>query len=342
MASDVSSPAGKSTWPQVAAAVGLLTVLICVLLTAFAWPAVRSSIHDVPIAVAGPAAVTDQVTAALQQRMPDAFDITVVPDTAAAEQAILDREVYGAIDLSTGTPQVIVASAASPIVAQTLQQVAAGLNQASGGTSTQTVGVRDIAALPPKDPRGVGLAAASLPLVMGGMLAAFLLTNRIRGVGRRIAGALAFAVTGGLAITAILQIWFGSLTGDYWANAGVIALSIAATSLTLLGLESWLGYAGLGLGAVVMMLIGNPLSGATTAPQMLPGWSGTLGQLLPPGAGGTLLRSTAFFEGSGATKPLLVLLAWLAFGLILCAASGMRKRRSTTTAGAESAVPAVA
>ena len=70
--------------------------------------------------------------------------------------------------------------------------------------------------------------------------------------GPRIAGALGFAVTGGLVITAILQFWFGSLTGSYWANAGVIALSIAATSLTLLGPESLLGYAGLGIGAVVM------------------------------------------------------------------------------------------
>jgi hypothetical protein len=75
---------------------------------------------------------------------------------------------------------------------------------------------------------------------------------------------------------------------------------------------------------------------------MLPGWSGTLGQLLPPGAAGTLLRSTAFFDGNGATKPLLVLIAWLAFGLILCAVRGLRKGRSTTTADAESTVPAVA
>lgn len=330
MASNVSSDAGKSAWPQVAAVVGLLTVIIAVLLTAFAWPAVRSSVHDVPIAVAGPAAATGQVTTALQQRMPDAFDITVVADTAAAEAAVLNREVYGAIDVSSGTTQVIIASAASPAVAQTLQQVATALAQASKGTPATTVTVRDLAALPADDPRGAGLAAGSLPLVMGGMLAAVLLTNRIRGTSRRIAGALAFAVTGGLAIAAILQFWFGSITGNYWANTGVVALSIAATSLTLLGLESLLGIAGFGLGAVIMMLIGNPLAGTATAPQMLPGWSGTLGQLLPPGAAGSLLRSTAFFDGAGAARPATVLLFWLALGAILCAVSGLRKTRRPT------------
>jgi hypothetical protein len=76
-----------------------------------------------------------------------------------------------------------------------------------------------------------------------------------------------------------------------------VALAVAATSLTVLGLQSRLGYAGLGLGAATVMLIGNPLSGTSTAREMLPGWSGTLGRLLPPGAGGQLLRSTAFFDG---------------------------------------------
>src|SRR5687768_9494806 len=95
-----------SPWSRVAGAVALLTVLISVLLTAFAWPSVRSSVHDVPIVVAGPAAAADQVSAALQQRLPGGFDITRVAGTAAAERLILDREVYGAIDVSSGTPQV--------------------------------------------------------------------------------------------------------------------------------------------------------------------------------------------------------------------------------------------
>ncbi len=330
------TPTASTPWPQVAATVALLTAIISVLLTAFAWPAVRSSVHDVPIALAGPTAATDPIAAALQQRQPGAFDITRVADTAAAEAAVLDRKVYGAIDVSTGTPQVIVATAASPVIAQTLQGIATAMAQASSGAPpTPAIAVRDVAALPTDDPRGAGLAAGSLPLVIGGMLAAVLLTTRVRGTTRRVTGALAFAVTGGLAMAAILQFWFGSIAGDYWANAAVVALSVAATSLTLLGLESLLGTPGLGLGAVVVMLIGNPLSGIGTAPEMLPGWSGRLGQLLPPGAAGSLLRSTAFFDGRGATQPLIVLLAWLVLGALLCAAAGTRAARTRTRAMAD-------
>ncbi|MEV6303242.1 hypothetical protein AB0M02_27785 [Actinoplanes sp. NPDC051861] len=330
-----------SPWAVVAGSVALLTVLISVLLTAFAWPSVRSSVHDVPIAVAGPAPAAAQVTATLGQRLPDGFDVTVVADTAAAEALIRDREVYGAIDLTNGTPQVITASAASPVVAQTLQGIAAAMAQGETGSAPA---VRDIVALPADDPRGAGLAAGALPLVLGGMLAAVVLTTRVRGIARRVVGALAFAVTGGLAMAAILQFWLGSIDGSYLANAGAIALTIVATSLTLVGLESLLGMAGFGLGAATMMLLGNPLSGMTTAPQMLPGWSGALGQALPPGAGGSLLRSTAFFDGSGATHSLIVLAVWFVVGLALTVAGGLKARRQVGApaagAPAQPAVPA--
>lgn len=322
-----ATDASPSPWSAVARAVALLTVAVSVLLTAFAWPSVRSSVHDVPIAVAGPAPAVRQIRAALDERLPDAFEITEVADTAAAEQLIRDREVYGAIDISSGAPQVILASAASAAVAQTLNSIAAALSQTqSQGASTATA-VRDLVPLPADDPRGAGLAAGALPLVMGGLLAALLLTRLVVGSTRRVIGALAFAVTSGLAVAAILQFWLGSLTGSYWANTGAVALTVAATSLSILGLESLLGYAGLGLGAATMMLIGNPLSGIATAPEMLPGWSGTLGQLLPPGAGGRLLRSTAFFDGHGATHSVIVLATWLTLGILLCLAGSLQRRR---------------
>ncbi|MEU4237691.1 ABC transporter permease [Actinoplanes sp. NPDC026619] len=324
--SSATAVKAPSPWTHVAGAVVLLSFILSVLVTAFAWPAARSAVHDIPIAVAGPAAATAQVTAALEQRLPGGFDITTVADTSAAETAINNREVYGAIDLSTGQPQVLTASAASPVVAQTLQGIAAALSQ-----SEPAAAVRDLAPLPADDPRGAGLAAGALPLVIGGMFAAVALTTRIRGTARRVIGALSYAVAGGLAMSAILQFWLGSLDGTYVLNAGVMALSLAATSLTLLGLESLFGFAGFGLGAAVIFLLGNPLSGAASAPEMLPGWSGALGQLLPPGAAISLVRAVAFFDG-GFARPLTVLLSWLAFGLLLSAASAFRPSRRRTPA----------
>jgi hypothetical protein len=319
--------ATRSPWPRVGAIVLLLTALLSLIMIAFAWPATRSSVHDIPLAVAGPPQMVAQVTQQLEAKRPGAFDIVTVGDTAAAEALIRDREVYGAIDLSSGHPQLIIASAASPAVAQAMQQVAQGLSPGEGA-----VVVRDLVPLPADDPRGAGLAAGALPLVLGGIVAAGLLTNLIAGTARRIAGALAFAVTGGLALVAILQFWLGSIEGGYWVNSGVVALSIGAAALTILGLEALFGPAGLGIGAAVMMLLGNPLSGLTSAPEMLPSGWGTLGQYLPPGAAGSLLRSTAFFDGNGALPHLLVLAGWALFGLLLVGASTLRRGRRSAAA----------
>jgi hypothetical protein len=157
--------------------------------------------------------------------------------------------------------------------------------------------------------------------------------------GRRVAGALAFAVTGSLALAAVLQFWLGSFEGNYLANAGVIALSIGAISLTLLGLEGLFGFVGLAAGGAVMMLLGNPLSGLASAPEMLPAGWGSLGQFLPPGAAGTALRSVSFFDGAGSGRSFLVLGCWLVVGLLLCGFAATRNRGRSLVQARQEASP---
>lgn len=302
-----------TSWGHLAGAVLGLTVLLSLILTAFAWPASNTEPRDVPIAVAAPPPVADRIEQGLTANAGGAFEVTRLQDRTAAEEAIAEREVYGAIVAGAEGPEVLVASAASPAVAQMLTQVAGGM-AATEGVAPQ---VTDVVPLPEDDPRGAGLAAGALPLVLGGIISAALLTQRVQGTRRRVVAALGFAVVGGLAMTAVLQFWLGSLAGGYWANSAVVALGIAATAMFLLGMERAFGLAGLGAGAAIMVLLGNPLSGIATAPEMLPAGWGALGQLLPPGAAGTALRSVAFFDGAGSGIALVVLGAWLLGGLIL-------------------------
>lgn len=312
---------GDRRRPPVVAVVLMLTALLTVLLIAFAWPAARSEPRNVPLAVAGPAPAVAQVESGLEQAMPGGFEVTAVPDRATAVQKIQDRDVYGAIVLDPRQPEMLTASAGAPAVAQILTQMSGRLSPDNPPKIT------DVVPLPQDDPRGAGLAAGALPLVLGGIIAAALLTQLVRSGSRRMVGAVAFSITGGLALAAVLQFWLGSFEGSYLANSAVIALSIAAVSLTLLGLEWLLGRAGLALGAAVMMLLGNPLSGLTSAPEMLPSGWGALGQLLPPGAAGTALRSVSFFDGAGVGRPLVVLGCWLVAGLLFCALGAMRSQR---------------
>ena len=296
----------RPAWAQVLAVSLGLTAVLSLLVIAFAWPATQLAPRSLPVVVAGPAAATAQVTATLERVSPGGFAVTAVADEAAARDAIERRDAYGAIVLGP-TPTVLTASAASPVVAQLMTQLATNLAAQQPGAAPPSVKVVDVVPSPSTDPRGVGIAALALPLVLGGLAVGIALTRAVSGVGRRVAGVALTAAFTGLALAGIAHSWLGVLDGGWWAEAGVIALGVAAVGLTLVGLDAAFGFVGLGLGAAVVMLVGNPFSGMTSAPEMLPdGWS-TVGQWLPPGATGTLLRSVAFFDGAGGARALWIL-----------------------------------
>jgi hypothetical protein len=169
----------------------------------------------------------------------------------------------------------------------------------------------------PDDPRGGGFAAGFLPLALTGMVAGIALAVLVRNRAAKVVGLLIFGVGAGFGAAAVLQLWLGVLPGNYLLNVGAIGLFATATAATLAGLGGLLGRAGIGLGVVVVFLVGNPLSAVASAPELLPQPWGAVGQYLPVGAGATLLRSTAFFDGAGATTPLLVLLGYALIGLTL-------------------------
>ncbi|WP_202862962.1 ABC transporter permease [Ornithinimicrobium murale] len=306
-------------WSRIAAlALGVVSLLF-VIATAFAWPATNAGPRDVPVAVVAPPAVTEQIGAALAEGAGEgAFDLRPVADRAAAEQAIAGREVYGALVLGPGGGEMLTASAASPAVAQVLGQLAANVPPQVGGP----LAVTDTVPLPEDDPRGAGLASAVLPLVIAGILSGAASGLAVSGRGRQLSALALLSGAAGLVLGAVSQLWLGGLAGSYWANSGVLALGVAAVGALALGLVRLIGYAGVGVTAVLMVLLGSTLSGVQSAPEMLPSGWGTLGQLLPPGATGTALRSVAWFDGAGSGPALLVLGSWVVLGLLLLLVPG--------------------
>ncbi|GAA3198658.1 hypothetical protein GCM10020255_102090 [Rhodococcus baikonurensis] len=242
--------------------------------------------------------------------------------------------MVGGIAVDATGPHVLIATAGGTPIAQTLTGVASGLAESSGAK----VPVEDVVPLTADDPTGAGLTALALPLVFGGIMPAVVLVQLFpRSIVKRVLGAGGVAVVAGFALTAILQFGTNSLDGNYLLTALALTLGMSAISLPILGLESLLGMKGFALGAVTMMFIGNPLSGMATTAAWLPAGWGALGQLLPPGAAGASVRSTAFFDGHGAATPLLVLACWIAVGIALCVAAG-RKKASTPVVEPEAAL----
>ncbi|MDN5796635.1 MAG: hypothetical protein L0H79_12880 [Intrasporangium sp.] len=299
-----------------------LTILIGLVLTAFALPALHSSPRDVPIGVAGPPAAVGRLTVDLAQQAPGAFAATTYADQGALTQAIRDREIYGGVVVATDGPTVLTAPPGSPAVAQGLATLAAGLGQQTG----RPVPVREVVSLPAGDPHGIGVGIAMIPLFIGSVAPVILVVRVVRRPWARMLAVLCSAVLVGATLAGLL-LWFGVV--DPWLLPAVgITLSLAAMSAALLGLLSLGGLPALGIGAAVFLLLGNPLSGAQTAPELVPqGWS-VLGALLPPGASGQVLRSFFYFGGAAAGSSLLVLLGWLALGLALVAVSNARRPRA--------------
>ena len=295
---------------RLVAVVVLVPLLAALALWAFAWPAARTAPRDLPLGVAGPTAATAQVERQLEHRQ-GAFEIHRYADEAAARDAIEDRTVYGAVVVTPQGPELLTASAASPTVAQLLQQ-AVGPQASAEGRQLRTV---DVVAAPENDPRGAALNASVLPLALAGIAAGSVVTMAgLRGL-RAVAALIGAAALVGAAAAGIAHSWLGVLTGNWWTEAGVLGLATLAVSAAVAGLAALFGQAGLGIAAGTVMLFGNPFSGAPSAPQMLPEPVGTFGQWLPPGAGTTLLRSVSFFDGAAATGPALTLTWWASLGL---------------------------
>jgi hypothetical protein len=215
---------------------------------------------------------------------------------------------------------VLTSSAASPLVAGFLERAFASPQQAAH--------VADVVAADPDDPRGAVLAALVLPLVLASVIAGVLVSQLGR-PGLASTGILlgASCLAGAVGI-GMVQGWLGALGGSWVVNGGVLALTMLAIASALAGLNWLLGHGGMALGAVLMVLVGNPWSGIASAPELLPKPIGFIGQLLPPGAGGNLLRSTASFDGAGFGGHLTVLLVWATLGFTAMGAVLVRRRRS--------------
>ncbi|MFJ8041171.1 ABC transporter permease [Kitasatospora sp. NPDC096147] len=303
----------------------VVPLLVAFALWAFAWPAARLAPRDLPVGVAGPAAATAVVKEQLAQQK-GAFEVHEYADGPAARTAVEQREVYGALVVGPQGPELYTASAAGPVVAQLLQGASAHLGGGAAGAGGVQPKVTDVVPAPAADPRGAVLGAGLLPLVLAGIASGALVTVlRLRGAAA-IGSLLGAAALTGLVAVAVGHAWLGALSGNWAAEAGVFGLTALAVGATAAGLAALIGTPGIGVTALLMVLVGNAFSGVTSAPELLPGAARLIGAQLPPGAAGSALRSVAFFDGAAIGTPLLTLGLWAGLGLAVVGLVAARQR----------------
>lgn len=333
-------------------------LVVAVIVMAFVWPAATSQAQNLPVGIDGPEDAVAAVEGVLAEQDPEPFVLHDVDSRADAVTRIESRELYGAILLGD-EPEVLVATAASPVAAQALRGVAAQLQSqiderahtaltdqltvimgalqsgqrpqlpegaAPGAAEIPEVTVTDLVPLSEGDATGAGLAASVFPLVLGGMIGGILLTLLVQGVVRRLVGLVVFGTVAGALIALVMQTWFGILQGDWLLNASVIGLGVAATSALVIGLAALMGPPGIAVAAIITLLIANPIAGAAAPPQFLPEPWGAIGQWFVPGASATLLRSTMYFPDAATAMQWMVLGAWLVAGVVLALVGHHRSR----------------
>jgi hypothetical protein len=272
----------------------------------FVYPAHDPEPNGLPVAVVDDGSRQSQrVLRALEEG--DDFDVVRVADEPAAREAVLDREAYGAV-VPGAPPKVLVASAASLQASLVVLGVAAA--------ALPRAETEDLRELDDDDPRNVSINLTGLAVTITSILGALLLFNFAPALPAawRIGSLAVFALLGGAMAMLVIQMLIGALPGSYFAVAGVTALAIFAVASVSAAIIGALGFPGVGLSFVIFLMLGNPGSGAASAPELLPEPWKTGGQLLPPGAAMTGLRNVAYFDGAQAWKWLTVLVVYAAIG----------------------------
>ncbi|WP_104107004.1 hypothetical protein [Nocardioides sp. 616] len=315
MTAETSTP--RRTPPPLLVVLGLtagLAAILTLLLAVFILPSLKSGAHDLPVGVVGAQAMVAEVEQDLSASAPEAYRVEHFDSEQALVDAVRAREVVGGFVVDGDGVHAVVASAGSAAIASSVSATATALGLALDAE----VSTSDVVPLPDSDPTGIGIGGLAFPLVFGGIVPVVAFGKLFpRSNAWKLAGLLTFSVVGGLVVSGVLRFWFGSIESGFWPVAGAMALGIAALAFPLTGLQQAFGGKGFTIGAMTMMFLGNPLAGIATTGAWLPSGLGAFGQVLPPGAAGTLVRSAAYFGGAGGLTAALTLGAWVVLGVVL-------------------------
>jgi hypothetical protein len=287
--------------------------------------------RDVPVAVVGPPAAAQQ----LEAQAPGKLSTRSVPDLAAAQRAIDQRDVYGAVvPGEEGVRELLIAPAASNQVANFLR---GSLGQPTPDNVPKVVNAKP---LPHDDSNGLSISLLIQTLIMGatiGVLGIKRLLPRFEADPRRgIAPMLSlggYALLFGVALAAISGAFGVGTDAALLDRALALSLISVAVIASTAALVALMGPIGSAVSGVLFFVLGAQISGGGTAPEFLsPFWS-DLGQALPGGAGVTLLRDVFYFPEASTGGPIAILAAYAGAGLLMLVALNLLRARRRSRAG---------
>ena len=123
-------------------------------------------------------------------------------------------------------------------------------------------------------------------------------TARDAGFGARLIVVLAFAVLAGPVAMGTAAWIAGGYGSGFWAAVGLVMLAAIAVGTVVSGSARLLGAAGLGLAALVVVLLDLVTSGGPVGSQLLPDFYRWLAPWMPAGPLYSALRGALYFDVS--------------------------------------------
>lgn len=293
--------------------------------------------HKASMGIVAPARVQSQLVGEINSVAGQPLEAKPVASEAEAVRQIKDQKLYSAFipNLKGSKDQLVVATASGASLATAIEKIVVRFD----ATKQRTVAVQDVVPVSSSDQNGLTSFYLAIGWCVGGYLVASILgvsvgarpANTRRAVIRL--GALAlYSIAAGLGGAIIVGPALGALPAGILPLWGIGALLVFAVGAITMALQCFLGILGIGVAVLIFVILGNPSAGGVYAPPMMPPFWRAIGPWLPNGAGTSLNRSYAYFDGTHVTGPWLVITVWALVGLVFTLlAPSLRKRPETQT-----------
>ena len=270
--------------------------------------------HDIQVGLVGPAPAIQQISGGLESKAPGAFRFNSYASVDAARAAIDARSVDGALVLGEGAPRLIVAGAAGDGVTGV---ITGALTSAFRGQG-QALAIETVHPFASGDAHGLILFFVVLAVLISTLMAQALVWLRSdSGLALRLVMVAVFAGLASLVGMGTAAWIAGGYGSGFWTAAGLVALASTAIGAVVAGSARLFGAAGVGLAALVVVLLDLVASGGPIGSQLLPDFYRWLAPGMPAGQLYSAVRGALYFDNAGLGTPIAVLSAWLAGGLVL-------------------------
>lgn len=270
--------------------------------------------HGMQLGVVASTVDANSLTAQLNESIPDGFNTHRYNTPEAAEDGIRKQEIVAAVIRNPGSTELLIATAASKIRANYLEQT---LGSALAEEEWPTpVDVTDVVPLRPQDATGNAMMFWGLPLLVAGFLASILLLPYSTWSLARKMTTIAYIAAASSAAVYGLAVCMQLLPSQPLLL--VYGFTLAQTIAWLcIGIAPFARRYVLVVTATFVLVLGIPSAAGTVPTDLLPVVPRYLSKVMPLAQTISLARASAYFGGHGFLRPLSMLLGWALLGALL-------------------------